>query len=140
MTKQSTNKYLNNTFMDHLTENQHKLEKYALCPCFINYIQEYLPLEKKSINHHQSAILSNLMGTKPFSLTILIVPHWLFILHHHSQAQYSLRTRNPQYQTARPIPSTNASTWTHKILITAIKSFIFYMDPQLPKSASEASE
>jgi hypothetical protein len=26
------------------------------------------------------------------------------------------------------------------ILITAIKSFIFYMDPQLPKSASEASE
>jgi hypothetical protein len=33
MTKQSTNKYLNNTFLDHLTENQHKLEKYALCPC-----------------------------------------------------------------------------------------------------------
>jgi hypothetical protein len=74
----------------------------------VHYIQEYLPLEKKSINH-QSAILSNLMGTKPFSLTILINPHWLFILHHLSQAQ-SLRTRNPQYQTARPIASTNAST------------------------------
>jgi len=76
----------------------------------VHYIQEYLPLEKKSINH-QSAILSNLMGTKPFPLTILIIPHRLFILHHHrlSQAQ-SLRTRNLQYQTARPIPSTNAST------------------------------
>jgi hypothetical protein len=103
MTKQSTNKYLNNTFLDHLTENQHKLEKYALCPCSL--YPRISPLGKE-INKPPVRNPFQFNGHQTF---LLINPHWLFILHHLSQAQ-SLRTRNPQYQTARPIASTNAST------------------------------